>query len=263
MAQGPEGEMTGFDLDGHTALVTGGGRGMGRAVALGLSHAGARVVVADIDGATAQSVAYEISAAGRHARAVAMDVSSMESIERGFALVDSLELTPDIAVLAAGVLRAKPLLDHTEEDWRFMSEVNLKGTFFTLQAAARRMVARRSGAILTFASTSAFVASRVPEIVYDITKGGIRQMTVSASVELAPYGIRVNALAPGTIVTDFNRATLDTPEKVAAAESRLPMGRLGVPQDVVGAAVFLCSPAASYITGHLLVVDGGRLTRSG
>lgn len=252
-----------IDLTGQTALVTGGGRGMGRAVALGLARAGARLFIADRDGANAASVAEEIAATGGEARAITMDVSVVAEIENCFAEIDRAGRPLDIAVLAAGVLRAKPLLDHTEEDWQFMSDVNLRGTFFTLQAAARRMIPRGRGTILNFSSTSAFVASRVPEIVYDVTKGGIRQMTVSAAVELAPHGIRVNALAPGTVVTDFTRPTLGTPEAIAAAETRLPMGRLGVPDDVVGAAVFLCSPAASYITGHLLAIDGGRLARAG
>lgn len=255
--------MTEFDLSGKTGLVTGGGRGIGRAIALGLARAGARVVVADIDAGNAAIVAGEIADQGIASRSLRIDVSKVEDIDRGFAEIDDLGWPLDIVVLAAGVLRAKPLLEHTEDDWRFMSEVNLKGTFFTLQAAARRMVERGQGVILALSSTSAFVASRVPEILYDVTKGGIRQMTVSAAAELAPHGIRVNALAPGTIVTDFNRATLDTPDKIASAESRLPMGRLGGPDDVVGAAVFLCSPASAYVTGHLLAVDGGRLTRSG
>lgn len=255
--------MKEFDLSGKTALVTGGGRGIGRAIALGLARAGARVVVADIDAGNADIVAREITDQGIASRSLRIDVSKVEDIDRGFAEIDDLGWPLDIVVLAAGVLRAKPLLDHTEDDWRFMSEVNLKGTFFTLQAAARRMVERGQGTILALSSTSAFVASRVPEILYDVTKGGIRQMTISAAAELAPHGIRVNALAPGTIVTDFNRATLDTADKIASAESRLPMGRLGGPDDVVGAAVFLCSPASAYVTGHLLAVDGGRLTRSG
>jgi NAD(P)-dependent dehydrogenase (short-subunit alcohol dehydrogenase family) len=107
------------------------------------------------------------------------------------------------------------------------------------------------------------VASRVPEIAYDVTKGGIRQLTVSAAVELAPLGIRVNGLAPGTILTDFNRATLDSPERLQAAASGLPLGRVGTPEDVIGAALYLCSPMSSYVTGQLLVVDGGRLCRAG
>ena len=255
--------MAGGDRSGQTALVTGGGRGMGRAVALGLADAGARVVVADINASNAEAVAREIVAGGGEAHAITMDVSQVAEIRDGFAQFDALGAPLDIAVLAAGVLRAKPMLDYTEEDWRFITDVNLKGSFFSLQETARRMVPRRKGAIVLFASTSAFVSSRVPEIVYDVSKGGIRQMMVSASVELAPFGIRVNALAPGTILTDFNRATLDTPDRIAAAERGLPMGRLGTPDDIVGAAVFMCSPAAGYITGHSLVVDGGRLARSG
>src|SRR5262245_64293720 len=104
------------------------------------------------------------------------------------------------------------------------------------------MVPRRKGAIVTFCSTSGFVASRIPEIAYDVTKGGIRQLTVSAAVELAPYGIRVNAVAPGTILTDFNRSSLDSEDKLKAVADRLPLGRVGEPNDVVGAVSFLCSP---------------------
>jgi NAD(P)-dependent dehydrogenase (short-subunit alcohol dehydrogenase family) len=125
------------------------------------------------------------------------------------------------------------------------------------------MAPRRAGTIVTFSSTSAFVASRIPEIAYDVTKGGIRQLTVSAAVELAPLGIRVNGVAPGTILTDFNRASLDTAEKTQAVADRLPLGRVGTPADVTGAVLFLCSPMSSYMTGQLVVVDGGRLARSG
>ena len=125
------------------------------------------------------------------------------------------------------------------------------------------MVEQHSGSIVTFASTSAFVASRIPEMAYDVTKGAIRQMTVSAAIELAPHGIRVNAVAPGTILTDFNRATLDTPEKIAVAADHIPMGRIGSPEDLVGAALYLCSDLSSYVSGHTLVVDGGRLGRAG
>jgi NAD(P)-dependent dehydrogenase (short-subunit alcohol dehydrogenase family) len=242
------------------AVVTGAGRGMGRAVALDLARHGADVTCLDINEQGAKETAATITRDGGKASAARLDVSNVGDIRRTFR---GLAAPLDIVVCAAGVLRVKPFLDHEEDDWDVLSNVNLKGTFFSVQEAARAMLPRRRGVIITFASTSAFVSSRIPEIAYDVTKGGIRQLTVSAAVELAPYGIRVNAVAPGTILTDFNRASLDTAEKIQVVADRLPLGRVGEPNDVVGAVTFLCSPGASYITGHTLVVDGGRLARAG
>jgi NAD(P)-dependent dehydrogenase (short-subunit alcohol dehydrogenase family) len=247
-------------LAGLNAVVTGGGRGMGREVALGLARQGAGVVVADINGANAEATSAAIVKAGGKASSAQIDISKIAEVRRFFR---SLKVPPDIAVCAAAIIRVKPFLEHEEADWDDLADVNLKGTFFSVQEAARAMLPQKKGVIVTFSSTSGFVASRIPEIAYDVTKGGIRQLTVSAAIELAPHGIRVNAVAPGTILTDFNRATLNTPEKIKVAESHLPLGRLGTPEDVLGAVLFLCSPAASYITGHTLVVDGGRLGRAG
>lgn len=255
--------MHDLSLSGRTALVTGGGRGMGRAIGEALAQEGVSVIVADVNSENAQTTAAGIVRAGGQAEAVTLDISDIAAMRRAFEEFDRRYERIDIAVLAAGVIRAKSLLDHTEDDWDHMANVNLKGTFFSLQETSRRMIQAKTGVILTLCSTSAFVSSRVPEIVYDVTKGGIRQMTISAAVELAPHGIRVNSLAPGTIVTDFNRATLQTPESVQAAEAHLPMGRLGAPADVVAAALYLCSEGASYVTGHHLVIDGGRLARAG
>jgi NAD(P)-dependent dehydrogenase (short-subunit alcohol dehydrogenase family) len=256
--------MQPFRLDGLSALVTGSGRGMGREVALALASLGAVVAVADIDHDNAASVRDEIQSAGGTAQCFGVDIAQVSSIRTLFADFDrSPQASLDILVLAAGVIRPKPFFEHDESDWDFVTDVNVKGTFFCLQEGARRMVPRRKGKIVTFSSTSGFVASRIPEIADDISKGAIRQMTISAAIELADAGLNVNAVAPGTILTDFNRATLDTPEKVGVAESHLPMGRIGTPDDVVGAVVFLCSSLADYITGHVLVVDGGRLGRAG
>jgi len=249
-----------FDFRGMVAAVTGAGRGMGRAVALALGARGARVLAIDIRADDCRDTADAILRHGGSARSQAVDISDTPSLRAFFR---GLEERLDIVVCAAGILRVKPFLEHEEEDWDMLAAVNLKGTFFTVQEAARHMAVLGRGSIVTFSSTSAYVASRVPEIAYDVTKGGIRQLTVSAAVELAPLGIRVNGLAPGTILTDFNRATLSSSEQTHAAAAGLPLGRIGAPEDVVGAALYLCSPMSSYVTGQLLVVDGGRLCRAG
>lgn len=249
-----------FRFDGRCAVVTGAGRGMGRNVALALARRGAQLVLGDIDEVNVRRTQAEIVEAGGQARAHRLDIGDVADVRRFFR---GLPAMPDIVVCAAAILRAKPFLEHEEEDWDALARVNLKGTFFSVQEAARCMAPRRDGSIVTFSSTSAFVASRVPELAYDVTKGGIRQLTVSAAVELAPLGIRVNGVAPGTILTDFNRSSLDTPDKVMSAADHLPMGRIGAPEDVTGAVLFLCSPMSTYMTGHLVVVDGGRLCRAG
>lgn len=250
-----------FRFDGQRAVVTGAGRGMGRAAALALGARGADVVVTDVNAEGAGETAELIERAGGRARAQALDIADVPHLRAFF---DGLDAAPDIVVCAAAILKVKPFFEHDESDWDALALVNLKGTFFSVQQAAKRMAAeQKGGSIVTFSSTSAFVASRIPELAYDVTKGGIRQLTVSAAVELAPLGIRVNGVAPGTILTDFNRASLDTPERLAAVARGLPLGRVGTPDDVIGAVLYLCSPMSGYVTGQLLVVDGGRLVRAG
>jgi NAD(P)-dependent dehydrogenase (short-subunit alcohol dehydrogenase family) len=258
------GTASGVSLAGQSALVTGGGGGIGGAVARGLAEAGAAVTVADIDGAAAAAVAAEISAAGGRAAGLAADVSRVEGVRALFAELDRAGGPPlGVVVNVAGVIRYASLLDQEERDFDDIVNVNLKGTFFCLQEAARRMVARGGGSVINMASTAAFVAGRVPAPAYAMSKAGIRQLTVSAAVELAPRGVRVNAVAPATVETTFTQHTLTTPAQLEAARARVPLGRIGQPADIVGAVLFLASDAASYITGQTIVIDGGILGRAG
>lgn len=244
---------------GQTAIVTGAGRGMGRAVALGLAAEGANVVVAEVDEPAAKEVVDELQKNGARALAFKVDISSVANVRALFENTLAEFGGVDILINNAGIGIAKPLVDYTEADWDKQLGVNLKGMFFATQEAARHMIPKRRGKIVNFASTAAFVSSSTPETAYDISKGGVRQLTISVAAELAPYHINVNAVAPGTIMTDLTLRVLDTEEKMARASAKIPLGRLGKPDDMVGPVLFLCSDEASYVTGHVLVVDGGWL----
>jgi len=201
----------------------------------------------------------EIRAGGGRALAVTVDISDINQVQRLFALTKEEFGGLDILVNNAGIGIPKPLVDYTEADWDRQLGVNLKGMFFATQEAAKLMLPRRKGKIVNFASTAGFVSSSTPETAYDISKGGVRQLTTSVAAELAPHRINVNAVAPGTIATDLTMRVLDTEEKMARASAKIPMGRLGTPEDMVGPVLFLCSSESDYVTGHTLVVDGGWL----
>ncbi|HZQ50040.1 MAG TPA: SDR family oxidoreductase [Candidatus Dormibacteraeota bacterium] len=248
---------------GQAAIVTGAGRGMGRAVALGLAREGASVAVADVDEPPAAEVRGEIEKAGGKAggRAITVraDVSKVDDVRRMFAETVAAFGTVDILINNAGIGIPKPLVEYTEADWERQLDVNLKGMFFATQEAAKLMIPRRRGKIVNFCSTAGFVSSSTPETAYDISKGGVRQLTISVAAELAQHNINVNAVAPGTIMTELTLKVLDTEEKMARASAKIPLARLGTPEDMVGPVLFLCSTDADYVTGHVLVVDGGWL----
>ena len=251
--------MAAMRFTGQSAIVTGGGRGMGRAVALGLAAEGAAVAVADVDEGPAAAVRGEIEKAGGKAIAIEADISRVEDVRRMFA--ETVQAFGDVSILInnAGIGIPKPLVEYTEADWERQLDVNLKGMFFATQEAAKLMIPKRRGKIVNFCSTAGFVSSSTPETAYDISKGGVRQLTISVAAELAQHNVNVNAVAPGTIMTELTLRVLDTDEKMARASAKIPLGRLGKPEDMVGPVLFLCSSDADYVTGHVLVVDGGWL----
>jgi NAD(P)-dependent dehydrogenase (short-subunit alcohol dehydrogenase family) len=246
-------------LTGRTALVTGGARGIGAAIVERLAAEGAAVVVADRLSDAAESVAGAVQAAGGEAIAHTVDLTDLAAISAMVETAIAWRGALDILVNNAGVDLPGSVLEATVEEWNLQLDVNLRAPFFAIQAAARHMVERGSGKIVNTVSTSGFASSSTPNVIYDLTKGGLRQLTISAAVELAPLGVNVNGVAPGTIGTELTTAVLDTPEKLARATARIPRGTLGQPADIAAAVAYLASSDADYVHGHVLVVDGGWL----
>ncbi len=247
-------------LKGKVALVTGAGRGIGEAIALAFAREGARVAVADVDPKTAQATARRIGR-GR-ALALHMDVADSGSVRDGFDAIDRMWRRIDVAVTNAAVEPIVPFLELGEATWDRIIDVNLKGTFLVAQAAARRMARRRRGVIITLSSVNAEVA-RPESAAYAATKGGVRQLTKAMAIALAPHGIRVNAIGPGTVVTGLTRHLLRRRAWRDAVYARTPMQRVAEPREIAEVAVFLASEASSYMTGSTVYVDGGRLALNG
>ena len=246
-------------LKDKVALITGAGRGIGEAIALAFKREGARVAVADIDPRTAAATARRLGSRGL---AVQMDVASKTSVDEGFAIIDEKWGRVDIAVANAAIEPIVPFLELDEDTWDRIVDTNLKGTFLVAQAAARRMVRRRSGAIITLSSVNAEVA-RPESAAYAATKGGVRQLTKAMAISLAPHGVRVNAIGPGTVVTGLTRHLLKDRKWRDAVYARTPLQRVAEPREIAEVAVFLASDMSSYMTGSTVYVDGGRLALNG
>ena len=248
--------MPNFRLDGKKALVTGAGRGLGKAIADDLAESGATVYGTSRDAATARQISERYGTPP-----LAVDLSSTGNIS-GFA--ESLHRASggiDLLVNNAGVNVPKPALELTEDDWDTVFDTNLKGTFFLTTALARHWVAAGTpGAIVNIASQAGIVAIE-ERAAYGTSKAGMIHLTKILALEWAAAGIRVNAVAPTFVRTELTASTLSRPDWAAELLSRIPIGRFGEPEDVAGAVAFLLSDAASLITGHTLAVDGGYTIR--
>lgn len=249
-----------FDLGGRTALVTGGGRGIGESLAVGLAEAGADVVIASRKLDACKRVAERIEKMGRRAWALAADVSELSDIER--LVDDSLSRVPrlDILVNNAAFAWGAPILDHTPEAWDRVFGLNLRGLFFLSQRVARHMIEAGGGNIIHISSIAALRGAAdelEPSIAYTTSKGALHTLTRDMAIKLAPHHIRVNAIAPGAFDTSMLDHIKRNPERYRAFKARMPVGRIGGEDDAKGAVVYLASPASAFVTGHVLVVDGG------
>ncbi len=241
------------------AIITGARRGMGKADALLLAKEGARVVVSDISLEDCQKVVDEIESQGGEALAFKCDVSNKAVVEKMFAETVKKFGKVDILVNNAGILQYKPFVEITEEDWDKMMAINLKGCFLGAQAAAKEMIKQKSGSIINISSIAmGQVGVGFSNIVhYCASKGGIAAMSEALAVELAPYNIRVNTIAPGAIDTPM--AQWDKMDKAAqeASLTRVLLRRIGKPEEIADLVLFLASDKSSYITGATIVIDGG------
>jgi NAD(P)-dependent dehydrogenase (short-subunit alcohol dehydrogenase family) len=248
----------GFDLGGRVVVVTGGAGGLGQAMARGVAAAGAAVAVADRDGAGAGRVAEAIRARGGAGLGVGVDVTDPVAVERMVEEVSATLGPIDGLVNGAGITRRAPAAEFPLADWDRILAVNLTGTFLCCQAVGRAMLGRRRGRIVNIASIAGHIG--LPgTVAYSASKGGVVMVTRALAVEWAPFNVQVNAIAPSWFETTMGKLIGAEPAYHERAMRRVPAGRMGQPDELVGATVFLLSDAATMVTGHVLAVDGGVL----
>ena len=246
-----------FDLTGEKAIVTGGGQGIGKEMALALAEAGADVAVVQRRVKVAEKTAEEIRNLGRDAIALSVDVSKSADVNNMIKVVKEKFGKIDILFNNAGVGETVPVINMTEEQWDRMMNIHLKGTFLCSQAAAREMIKENKGSIVNISSICGFVVAHPQHSThYSTAKAAIAHFTKGMAVEWAKYNIRVNAIAPGYIRTDMVEPSFET-KRGERWLSLTPMGRFGEPHEIKGLALFLASRASSYVTGSVILMDGG------
>ncbi len=254
--------MTGpklFDLAGKTALVTGSSGGLGLAMARGLAEAGASIVLNGRDERKLSAAANSFEATGHRVSARAFDVADEAAVLSAFERFDADGVAVDILVNNAGNQLRKPMLELKSDEWRQVLDTHLTAAFQVGREAARRMIARgRGGKIINIGSLASEVA-RVTIAPYTAAKGGIKMLTRSMAAEWASHGIQANAIGPGYIVSEMTQPLIDDAKFNAWVKGRTPSGRWGQPDDLIGVAVFLASPASAYVNGQIIYVDGGLL----
>lgn len=246
-----------FGLDDQVAVVTGSAQGIGQAVAAAMAHAGAELALIDLNEERLRQTAGLVEEAGRRAMLVGVDVGDRAAVFAAFERIARELGRVDVLVNCAAVICENVSAEQAaERDMDLLWRVNVKGTFFCAQAASRDMIARGRGRIVNFASQAA-LAALPHQSVYTASKGAVAALTRSLAIDWAPHGITVNAIAPTFVWTPMAAPMLEVKEVHDASARRIPLGRVGQPKDMAGAALFLASDAASMITGHTLPVDGG------
>lgn len=244
-----------FSLEGKTAIVTGASRGLGRAIAIALNSAGAKVALI---GRNSEEllITQDLLVSKEKSIVVQCDVTSRHEMTLAFEKIVVQFESIDILVNNAGIIRRNPAFEYTEEDWDAVLETNLSSVFMWSQEAGKRMKGNGGGKIINIASILSF-SGGINAVAYAAAKGGVAQMTKTLANEWAKYNINVNAIAPGYFITDATSALRANEERSAYILSRIPTGRYGEPDELAGTAIFLASKASNYINGHILAVDGG------
>jgi NAD(P)-dependent dehydrogenase (short-subunit alcohol dehydrogenase family) len=249
-----------FSLKGSVALVTGGSRGIGKAIAIGLAEQGADIAILSRNSEQSQEVAQYIRELGRRSMTVCCDVSEIVPIETAIQSVEKELGGIDILVNSAGTHVKVDSITMTPEQWDNVLNTNLKGLFFVCQSVGKRMANQGGGTIINIASINGIVP--FPDILaYSVSKAGVISLGKSLAADWAKYGIRVNTIAPGAIPTDLNREALKTPGRKEAIIAKTPLNRMGTVDDIVGAVIYLASSVSSFTTGATIVIDGGLLVK--